>query len=328
MGEPDHLDSWLGSGTGGRARRLREHIALFAATYRAVKSVDPRAKVGGPATMNWQETKYTVDPECTLEEWIRELASFNVSADVPVVPDYIAWQDYAWSSDRLSDGADAVAAFLRRYGFDPATPKMLSDSGWGSWCSDYIDQTLEPHVRASHAACNIVHEFKDPRDRKFWQALYFHFYWNDEAFGTDDPDGQLHRSVALGVLSRDGRFQLTPIYAAFEMASAMAHGEIIASSAPEPLEAMAVRDDDVQRIIVTVNNHTEESRNASVTLRDVPFGRDAVMATVQLIDGTHSGAGGGLERGTSQRVAKIAGEIVVPVSLGAYATAQITVQAA
>lgn len=134
--------------------------------------------------------------------------------------------------------------------------------------------------------------------------------------------------MALGIISKDGRFHLTPIYAAFEMASAMAHGEIVASSAPAPLEAMAIRDDDAQRIVVTVNNHTEDSRDAGVTLRDVPFGRDVVMATVQLIDGTHSGDGGGLERGTSQRVAKTAGEVVVPVTLGAYGTGQITVRAA
>lgn len=97
LGEPDHHDSWKGSGSTDTQQLLREHAALYAATYAGVKSADPTALVGGPATMNWQKTKWTQEAPFELRDWIAALARHNaaVSAERRAGLDFIAWQDYA-----------------------------------------------------------------------------------------------------------------------------------------------------------------------------------------------------------------------------------------
>jgi hypothetical protein len=64
--------------------------------------------------------------------------------------DYICWQDYAWSSDIIRDGADAVSRMLAANGLAADTRKMLVGSGW--------------------LLHNILAELKDPRERRFTRA--------------------------------------------------------------------------------------------------------------------------------------------------------------
>jgi len=328
-GEPDHPDTWLGSDSDEIPQRLREHIELYAATYRGVKMVDPTAKIGGPATMNWQETKYTGNPPFVLANWIRELANYNaeVGSERAVGLDYISWQDYAWSSERLADGAEAVAQFLADNGFDPNTPKMLSGSGWGSWSTDYLEASIPPSRRASQIAHSLIHEFKDPRQRKFYQALYYTFYFNEYWIAPGSGADETLRLIALVVLLKDGSTQLTPLYAAFQMASAMTSGEIVETAAANELEAMAVRDDRRQRVIATVNNHTAQKKYVEVEFREVPFASRRVRFGVQLIDARHSDKGLGLEKPRWTGPMLMSRRPKIQVGLEPYATAQITLAA-
>lgn len=323
-GEPDYAGAdygtWLYRADAPASTQLPNSIALYAATYRGVKAADPTAKVGGPATMNWQETKWTRRPPFVLADWIRALAQFNRQAGENAVKlDYISWQDYAWSSQRLSDGADAVSKFLSNNGFDPHTPKVLGGSGWGSWSSDYLDNSWQPHQRASHAAYNIIREFKDPQQRKFALALYFPFYYKDE---WRSPDEYI-TEVALVRITEQGNLRLTPIYAVFQMANAMRHGEIVQTTAPAPLEAMAVRWDDAQGVLIMINNHTAKAATFEVVIRDAPLPNGAAVRSIQRIDANNSIDGDGLQNARWDSVTVSAGATMFPLTLDPYATLHI-----
>jgi len=321
-GEPDYPGNWLYAPGEDPATQLPNSIALYAATWRGVKSADPTARLGGPATMNWQITPNTGTAVFTLADWIRELAAYNASAGSEAVGlDFIAWQDYAWSSERIHDGAEAVSRFLAESGFDPNIPKMLAGSGWGSWCSDYLDESLTPHRRASHALHNIIREFKDPRRRQFALALYYFFYelpW----FGGDG------NRIALVIVREDGTLNLTPLYAAFQMASAMAAGnEIVECFAPEPLEAMAVRNDSAASVIITLNNHTPDPVTAPVAVWGLPFNSENVWRGAQVIDEFNSRDGSGLQEAAWDEL-PIANPLNFPVTLGPYASLMLSLHPA
>ncbi len=328
LGEPDHHDSWKGSGVSDARQLLKEHVAFYAATYAAIKSADPTAQVGGPATMNWRKTQWTQDAPFELKDWIAALARYNasVSADRRAGLDFIAWQDYAWSSDRLSDGAEAVSKMLAEHGFDPNTPKVLGGSGWGSWSSDYIAEEPKPHRRASHLVHNVIREFKDPTRRRFRRALYYSFFFDDNNLAGDP---KLHydltqvRRVSLVRLHGEKLF-LTPLYAGFQMAAAMSSGKIIGASAPAPLEAMAVHTKEGS-VVATVNNHTSETVETAVFFKGVPFETPKLHWAITRIDESAADYGRGLEEPAWELDEPIkSGSVRVPLVLPAYGSAQIT----
>ncbi|MBI2566785.1 MAG: hypothetical protein HYV63_07130 [Candidatus Schekmanbacteria bacterium] len=329
-GEPDHPDTWKGSGSGDPNQTLREHIELYAATYRGVKSADPAAQVGGPATMSWQASRYTTDPPFVLADWIRALAQYNQeqTSDPAVTLDFVAWQDYSWVSDQISDGADAVSGFLEENGFDPATPKMIGDSGWGSWSSDYFDGTLEPHQRASHLLHNVIREFRDPRARKFLAGILYYCFFFREDWVTPGFEAEMEtlRRVALVICRLDGGYDRTPIYAGFEMVAAMTRGDIVQTIAPAALAAMATRDDLADSVAATVNNHHAETFQTELVLRNLPRTDGLVYVRLQRIDSAHSVAGQGLEAPSSEALRVSDGMLRLPLTLEAYGSVQVSVR--
>lgn len=327
LGEPDHHDSWKGSGSTDVRQLLKEHAALYAATYAGVRSADPTALVGGPATMNWQKTKWTQEAPFELRDWIAALARHNAAlpAERRAGLDFIAWQDYAWSSDRLSDGADAVSKMLAEHGFDPDTPKVLGGSGWGSWSSDYIAEELKPHQRASHLVHNIIREFKDPSQRRFRRALYYPFFFDDANLAGEPKrryDQTQVRRVSLVRFRWDEKPFLTPLYAGFQLASAMASGKIVKTSAPEPLEAMAVSHSDGS-VIAVVNNHTNEGVSASAVFRNLPFETAKLNRAMRSIDESAADYGRGLQEAVWEVLPLKGRSVRVPLVVPAYGSIQI-----
>lgn len=316
----------------GRGRRkpsddpsvqLGNHLELYAATWRGVKSADPIARLGAPNTMSWKITPSTEKAAYSLEQWLKALAAYNARAgDKAVGLDYVCWQDYSWASERISDGADAVAGYLEAAGFDPKTPKYLATSGWGSWSTDYGQPDFPLHRRASQIAHNIIREFNDPRERQFGLGIYYFFHTDDSMWYSDPekPDMEnlnMFRRSALVAFSTDGKVERTPMYAAFQMAKAMMEGgKIVATTAAEPLEAMATLDAAKQRLIVTVNNHSDQPVKAPVSLRGLPF--EASKKTIRIIDESRSAAGAGLERGRTSPAS-----LAFNLTLRPYSTAQI-----
>lgn len=327
LGEPDHHDSWKGSGSTDARQLLKEHVALYAATYSGVKSADPTALVGGPATMNWQKTKWTQEAPFELRDWIAALARHNAAlpAERRVGLDFIAWQDYAWSSDRLSDGADAVSKMLAEHGFDSNTPKVLGGSGWGSWSSDYIAEELKPHHRASHLIHNIIREFKEPSQRRFRRALYYAFFFDDASLVGEPKwhyDQTQVRRVSLVRFRWDEKPFLTPLYAGFQLASAIASGKIVKASAPEPLEAMAVSHSDGS-VIAVVNNHTNEGVAASAVFKNLPFETPKLHRAMRSIDESAADYGRGLQDALWEEMALQGRSVRIPLVVPAFGTVQI-----
>lgn len=328
LGEPDHVDSWKGSGSSDARQLLKEHVALYAATYAGVKSADPTALVGGPATMNWQKTKWTQEAPFELKDWIAALARHNaaVPSGQRAGLDFVSWQDYAWSSDRLSDSAEGVSGILAKHGFDPATPKVLGGSGWGSWSSDYIAEELKSHHRASHLLHNVIREFKDPRRRRFSLALYYNFFYDDANMQALEHhyDNTLVRRVSLVRVRWDEKPFFTPIYAAFQMVSAMASGKIVQTSAPEPLEVMAVHAKDGS-IVATINNHTNGSVSTVAVFNGLPFDTPKLNRSLTRIDESAADYGRGLQEAVWELEMAIQNSSVrVPLILPAYGSAQIS----
>ena len=331
LGEPDHMDSWRGSGSGIPAQTLREHVELYAATYRGVKTADPTAKIGGPSTMAWKATKWTKSPPFVLADWIRELARYNTRSSLGkmVGLDYISWQDYGWSGENLSDGADAVSQMLRENGFDPRTPKMLVGSGWGSWGSDYLDDDMRSYQRASYVAHNFLREFRDPRHRKFAQALYYNFFFNDDWLILGDYDTEIVGRPSLVSLSKAGKLSFSPSYAVFEMMSAMLRGDIVESATPtDNLEILATRDDLSQTILIAVNNHSPDAAKVVLTVKEIPFKSGWAHCEIRRIDSHNSHDGQGLQKPTGDWFKLTGGELRLPLDLEPYATVQISISSA
>lgn len=326
LGEPDHADSWKGSGSGDAKKTLSEHIELYAATYRAVKAVDPTAKVGGPAAMSWKETKVTQSAAFFLKDWIKALAEYNQKA-VPGKKaglDFISWQDYGWTGSLISEGADAVSGYLKENGFDPATPKMLAGSGWGSWASDYLDKEQQPFQRASYVLRNLIGEFRDPANRRFYQALYYSFYFNDYWMTPEtENDLQAQRSVSLVIIPKERPFQLTPIYAAFQIAHEISGGQITRASAEEPLEALSIWDKEKGKYHLLFTNKTGKTVIADVLVENLPVA-EPFETRMRSIDEFHSADGYGLEEGFTVDLYKPAPRPEVSVLVKPYAAVLLT----
>lgn len=326
LGEPDHSDSWKGSGSGDPKKTLREHIELYAATYRAVKAADPTAKVGGPAAMSWKKTKVTPAAAFYLEDWIKALAEFNQKAPAGKKAglDFISWQDYGWAGGSISEGADAVSGYLKENGFDPATPKMLAGSGWGSWASDYLDKEQKPFQRASYVLKNLIGEFRDPVNRKFHQALYYSFYFNDYWMTPEtESDLQAQRSVSLVIIPKDRPFQLTPIYAAFQIAHEISGGLVTQVTAEKPLEAMSVWDKEKGKYHLLFTNQTGKTVIADVLVENLPV-PEPFETRMRSIDEFHSSDGYGLEEGFTIDLFKPAPRPEVSVLVKPYAAVLLT----
>lgn len=90
MGNPQHLpwDTWAPGA-------LAEYFKLYAATARAVKSVDAAYRVGGPATAG--------------EGWIDEMLAFGAARNVPV--DFISTHSYATMAGHLDETGHAGTVF-------------------------------------------------------------------------------------------------------------------------------------------------------------------------------------------------------------------------
>lgn len=97
-------------------------------------------------------------------------------------------------------------------------------------------------------------------------------------------------------------------------------GKIVESTAPAPLEVMAVRADD--RLIITVNNHTADAVSAPLTVLDFPFA-GPITRTVRTIDDINSCDGNGLHAGVTAEISS-ADSLTFSVKVRPYATIQIT----
>jgi len=94
---------------------LEDYLRLYEACARAVKSVDPALKVGGPETADW-------DPR-----WVEALIRFCAERKLPL--DFVSWHYYLNTVSEIPRAQAEVAYWSRRYGLK-SPPELLV----GEWC--------------------------------------------------------------------------------------------------------------------------------------------------------------------------------------------------
>lgn len=293
--EPDDAKTyWRGlpeSKTG--KDRLNDYLVLYAWTATAIKAADPTAKVGGPSTAHYNGTAAGFDYAWGLRDFLKALRGFNasVAAEKQLPLDFITWHDYAWTSSKISDGADFVKSVTSQLDFAKEAPYFVTE--WnrdgGADCGRFTRQQI-----ASHAAYNLVRE-ASVQDRRF-QGLYW--------YGLDFDSGCLNSALItskhpenepLDRIPYGSPHCQRPAFAVYEMLSAMADGKKITALASEPLEAFATKG--ATEVIAVISNNSETLLEAAVKFNNLPFGNQMLKTKIRRMDKTHSTGCGGLEEG-------------------------------
>jgi hypothetical protein len=107
--EPD-LGSAFWKGT------TEQYLDLYAATARAIKAADPKAKVGGPEIAHLDST------------WIKDLFERARRDDLPL--DFISFHDYSGDLNTLTRARALVDYHARRQGFPTPFPIAISEFNW------------------------------------------------------------------------------------------------------------------------------------------------------------------------------------------------------
>lgn len=160
MGNPDKLpwDEWAPGA-------LAEYLKLYATTARAVKSVDPTYRVGGPATAG--------------ESWIDETLAYCAENDVPL--DFISTHSYATmggfldeygnTGTVLSPDPESITAGVRnvRAKID-ASPFPEAELHYTEWSSSYTP--ADPIHDTYHSTAFILDKMKnigtDATSMSYW----------------------------------------------------------------------------------------------------------------------------------------------------------------
>lgn len=147
--------------------RLDEYLVLYRVTAEAVKSVDPSAKVGGPAAASLNM------------EWLQALCRFCADDDVPL--DFLSWHEYTVPPWRYPEQAQEVRNLARKY-FDRKLDLVLSE-----WGIDWREVELnDSEISGAHALTSLffmrgseldLPMFFEPRDGWDWKGPDRRF-WN------------------------------------------------------------------------------------------------------------------------------------------------------
>jgi hypothetical protein len=164
--------------------------------------------------------------------------------------------------------------------------------------------------RTAYAARNIIRELH-PATRRL-AHIYLYTFHGD--YGLP--------GVAAFAVRRNGTECRRPLFAMLQTMNAMTSGEYAAATAPEPLSAMATVD--ATSVTAVVTNYSAEVVDADVTFTNLPFATSNVNQNLKLIDDSHSNDCHGLEDGTTEPASVEGATVTSSVSLGPYATAQIT----
>jgi xylan 1,4-beta-xylosidase len=150
--EPNLLGFWMGS-TGGRTETefapsaQAEYFKLYAATARAVKSIDPAYRVGGPATAG--------------EGWIDETLAFCAEQKVPL--DFISTHTYATMSGYLDEQGNAGTVFAPDRDAITAGVRRVREK---------IDRSPFPHAELHYTEWSASYSPADPIHDSYHSAAF------------------------------------------------------------------------------------------------------------------------------------------------------------
>ena len=160
--EPNLSGFWIGDKKGMNddefmAYAQKEYFKLYKVTAEAVKAVDPKYKVGGPATAG--------------NAWVPEMIDFCVQNDAPI--DFVATHNYAVTSGYLDEAGNAGTVFCpnRDAMISDVTGvrKQISESArpdlelyYTEWSASYTP--FDPIHDSYHSAAFILNKVKGVRD--------------------------------------------------------------------------------------------------------------------------------------------------------------------
>jgi hypothetical protein len=307
---------WKGYPGDDDRQRLARYVRLYVATHRALTSVDPSAQLLAPASANANSAGFGAP--WGLAEFVYAVATFNERhPNNPVPIRNLDWHEYGWppidsgltAGQDFSVGIDFVDSVVSAVG--------VGSSTFPAWPRYYITEYsdgLEPLPnlqRAAYAARNMIRELH-PATRRL-AHIYLYTFHGD--YGLP--------GVAAYATHRDGRACRRPLFALLEMMSAITTGDYAAASAPAPLATIATVDD-ASSVTGVVTNYSPEFVDAEMTFTNLPFATSIVNRNLKLIDENHSNDCGGLEQGATEQLNAEGAAVTTGVTLGPYATAQIT----
>ncbi|NIQ99084.1 MAG: hypothetical protein GTN78_02625, partial [Gemmatimonadales bacterium] len=215
LNEPEDTSCWRGKP--GSKDTLADYLEFYLHTAATIKSVDPSAKVGGPASAHWDSVTVSGGAHAWgLPQFLRALAGYAQAHPAESLPlDFISWHDYAFSSTRLSDGADFVDRILAEVKW-PVKPEYWVTE----WNRSLSDAGVAGHERASHAAWNIIRE-ANPETRRIARLYWYVLDGGGNTALADDTIPVLE--------SQDGvpSARLSPTFAVFEMLRELNRGEYV-----------------------------------------------------------------------------------------------------
>ncbi|MBN1249459.1 MAG: discoidin domain-containing protein [Anaerolineae bacterium] len=260
--EPDHAFFFQGS--------PEQYVALYAATARAVKDIDPTAQVGGAADSS------VTSPGGKLRPLLAHVAAN------PVVPlDFVSYHDY---SDPDGDGrapytlswnVEAIEAMVTEAGLAPReifvtewnlTPNMTTGPG----------APPDTHAGAAAVAVKLYDLLEHPSIRRAFYFAPMDGYTPRQIFNGD-----------LGLLTVNGHRKAT--YNLFEMVSRLGDHRLAATvtgdnTGDHASYALATRDEAGQ-IAVLIWNAWENARTVDLSVAGLPEDRPLVV-TRSVIDAT------------------------------------------
>ncbi len=254
----------------------QQYVELYAATARAIKRVDPTARVGGAADSSVGSPGGKLQPL---------LVHIQAHPEVPL--DFVSYHDYA---DPDGDGyppytwdwnVDAVESMLKAYDLAPRdifvtewhlTPSLTTGPGAPS----------DTHVGAAAVAVRLSNLLKYPSVKRTFFFSPIEGFKPEEIFSGD-----------LGLLTVN--YHRKAVYNLFEMISKLGDTRVDVrvegeNAANRASYAMATRDSATRGAEVLAWNYWDQARTLDLTVSDLPYLDDGhnVAVTLYRIDAEHA----------------------------------------
>jgi hypothetical protein len=254
----------------------QQYVELYVTTARAIKEVDPTARVGGAADSSVGSPGGKLQPL---------LAYVQAHPDVPL--DFVSYHDYADPDGdglppyRLDWNVEAVESLLEANGLAPRdifitewhlTPSLTTGPGAPS----------DTHVGAAAAAVRIYNLLQYPNVKRAFFFSPIEGFKPEEIFSGD-----------LGLLTVN--YHRKAMYNLFEMVSYMGGTRVGAqvegeNAADHASYAVATRDEETRAVSVLAWNYWDQDRTLDLSVRGLPYlsEQQNLEVTRYLLDAEHA----------------------------------------
>lgn len=256
--EPNLLPFWSGT--------FEQYLDLYAETAAAVLSVDPNARIGGPAVAGH-------------EYWVEALIDRAATANLPL--DFVSWHTYHIRPAMLTNQVALIRAALARHERFQKTELIISEWNLHSDYGARVNFVTDTHTAGAYAVAML----QTMVEAGISQALFF------EAIDGRPPDGQISWG-RWGLLTYDR--QPKPAYHAFTALSQLYDLRQPATSTDPRIGILATRQgEQIALVIWYLANEGQGNAPVQLTLRGAPSSLSRVRRWT--VDATHSLLGGELE---------------------------------